>query len=86
MAGVFTFEFKINEKKKRWTNRNVYNQQKVQPPRRGYESAQGYGNHTTYPIILVMSILEHVAQSQLCDLPNIVDKGRSTRKGKKIVS
>lgn len=45
-----------------------------------------YGNNPTYPIILVMSILEHVAQSQLCDLPNIVDKGRSTRKGKKIVS
>ena len=66
-----------------WTNRNVYNQQKVQPPQRGYESAPGYGNHATY---LVMSILEHVAQSQLCDLPNIVDKGRSTRKGKKIVS
>lgn len=42
-AWVFTFEFKINEK----TNRNVYNQQKVQPPRGGYESAPGYGNHTT---------------------------------------
>ena len=43
MAGVFTFEFKINEKKKKtWTNKNVYNQQKVQPPRLGQESAQGY--------------------------------------------
>ena len=51
-----------------WTNRNVYNLQKVQPPQRGYESAPGYGNHATY---LVMSILEHVAQSQLCDLSNI---------------
>lgn len=86
MAGVLTFEFKINEKKKKtWTNKNVYNQQKHLDLGRS-QHKDIYGKHTTYPIILVMSILEHVAQSQLCDLPNIVDKGRSTRKGKKIVS